>query len=256
MVAGGAPQRREPEPDVENPLEKNREAIEAGRELFAVSCGVCHGPTGQGGRGPKLAGGNPVRRASNRRLFDSIRKGVPGTEMAPNNLPDEKIWQIVSFLRDLNAVAFDTEAPGDGAAGKALFYGKARCSECHMIRGQGGVLGPDLANIGNIRSLARLREAVLEPDRVVEPGYRTVRVLLADGRKLEGVAFNSSNYTLEMIDREGKLHLLERRDWRAVEWPEGSMMPKPALSPKELEDLLAFLSRQSTGSAPRRRRAE
>ncbi len=258
-VLWGAPQRRDREPDIDNPLDKNRAAVAAGRELFASSCGGCHGPTGQGGRGPNLADGRLVRRASNRRLFDSIRKGVPGSEMPPYNLPDEKIWQLVTFLRDLSAAAFDTEVPGDAAAGKALFFGKARCGECHMIRGQGGLLGPDLANIANLRSVEKLREAILEPGKVVDPGFRWVRVTLADGRTVEGAARNASNYAIQMIDRSGQLHLLERRQWRDVQWPEGTLMPAnygKTLSAAELQDLLAFLSRQSTGSAAQRRRTE
>jgi putative heme-binding domain-containing protein len=126
-----------------------------------------------------------------------------------------------------------------------------------MIRGQGGLLGPDLANIGNQRSPAKLREAVLEPGKLVEPGFRTVRVVLADGGTLAGVARNSSNYELQVVDRQERLHLLERREWREVQWPEGSLMPndyRKKLSAQELQDLLAFLSRQSTGAPARRGR--
>lgn len=47
VVAWDVPQRRDREPDLDNPLEKNRAAIEPGRELFASSCGGCHGPAGQ-----------------------------------------------------------------------------------------------------------------------------------------------------------------------------------------------------------------
>ncbi len=251
--------QRPREEDIKNPLEKDRAAIAAGGELFVPACGGCHGPIAKGGRGPNLGDGGPVRGATNRRLFDAIRKGVPGTEMPPYDLPDDKIWQLISFLRDINATAFDTEIPGDAAAGKALFFGKARCSECHMLRGQGGLLGPDLANIGNLRSVRKLKEAILEPSKVVEPGYRAVRVVLADGRGVEGVARNSSNYALQIIDRQGRLHLLERRQWREVQFPEGSLMPNDyskTLSLKELDDLMAFLGRQSTGAPARRRRVE
>jgi len=257
-VLCAAPQRPEQEPDTENPLEKSRAAIVAGREQFASFCGGCHGPTAQGGRGPSLGGGR-LRGARNRRLFDAIRKGIPGTEMPPYDLPDEKVWQFVAFIRDLNAAAVDTEVAGDPAAGKALFFGKARCSDCHMIRGQGGLLGPDLANIGNTRSLHKLREAVVTPSQLVEPGYRTARVALADGRTVEGAVRNASNWAIQMVDREGRLHLLERRQWREVQWPEGSLMPNDyakSLSAAELQDMLAFLSRQSTGAPARRRSGE
>ncbi len=38
---------------------------------------------------------------------------------------------------------------GDPGRGQKLFFGeKARCSQCHAIRGQGGKIGPDLATLG------------------------------------------------------------------------------------------------------------
>ena len=38
---------------------------------------------------------------------------------------------------------------GDPARGQTLFFGdQARCSQCHIFRGQGGKVGPDLTGIG------------------------------------------------------------------------------------------------------------
>ncbi|MBI3665257.1 MAG: c-type cytochrome [Acidobacteria bacterium] len=250
-----APLFPQKEEDVKNPLEKDRAAMAAGKKLFAEACGTCHGTTGHGGRGPNLADGKIVQPAKNKQLFDSIRKGVAGTEMPPCSLEDEKIWQLVAFLRDMTANAFETEVPGDAAAGKALFFGKARCAECHMIRGQGGLMGPDLANIGLTRSVEKLREAILQPDAEVDPSFRGVTVVTVDGRKIEGVARNYSNYSIQVVDREGRLHLLERREWRELDWHKKSLMPDnyaQTLSSTEVQDLLAFLSRQSTGSVRRK----
>src|SRR5437016_5527430 len=64
---------------------------EAGQELFAGACAACHGPNGEGGHGPGLADGRRVRRLSDEQLFDSIKQGVPGTDMPPCALPDEQI---------------------------------------------------------------------------------------------------------------------------------------------------------------------
>lgn len=250
VLLSGAPQGRPRQDDLPNPLGQDAVAIAEGKRLFADACGVCHGPTGQGGRGPNLADGGEIRRATNRRLYDTIRKGLAGTEMAPSSLDDTALWQIISFLRDLNASAFESQVAGDAAAGKALFFGKGRCSECHMIRGQGGFLGPDLANIGLARSLGKLREAILDPSAAIDPAYRGVTVVTAAG-KIEGVARNHSNYSLQVIDAQGKLHLLARADWQKVEWHEKSLMPRVSLAPAEFDNLLAFLSRQSTGSVDR-----
>ena len=138
-----AQQRRNREREFKNSLNGQPEAIDAGRKLFAGACGVCHGPNGEGGRGPNLTTGRETRRLDDRGLFDSIRKGVPGTDMPPSNLPEDKLWQVVAFVRALSAPAFESRVPGDVEAGGALFFGKAGCSECHAILGRGGRLGPD-----------------------------------------------------------------------------------------------------------------
>ena len=73
--------------------------------------------------------------------------------MPPLNLPEEHIWEIVTYVRALNAPAFESKVPGDAAAGDALFWGKAGCAG-HSIRGRGGFLGLDLSTIGLTRTVA------------------------------------------------------------------------------------------------------
>src|ERR1700704_5152559 len=47
-----------------------------------------------------------------------------------------------------------------GCHGRAFFTGAGKCSGCHMIRGQGGVLGPDLSSIGAQLNLKKLQETL------------------------------------------------------------------------------------------------
>src|SRR2546425_6278589 len=139
-------------------------SVEAGRELFAGACSACHGPNGEGGHGPSLVNGWQVRRASDQELFYSIRRGVPGTDMPPSPLPDEKIWQVAAFVRSLSMPTIESGVKGDVSAGREIFFNKGRCAACHMIRGKGGFPGPDLSNIGVTRTLRQLRQALLEPN--------------------------------------------------------------------------------------------
>src|SRR6266700_4626124 len=88
-------------------------AVEAGRELFAGACSACHGPNGEGGHGPSLVDGWQVRRASDQALFDSIKAGVPGTDMPPSPLPDEKIRLLATFVRSLSRPAIASDVNGD-----------------------------------------------------------------------------------------------------------------------------------------------
>lgn len=225
--------------------------VAAGRELFAQVCSGCHGLHGGGGSGPSLLQGRQVqqqRRLTDQELFDLIKKGVPGTMMPPFPLPDEKIWQLAAFVRSLNQPAIESPVSGDRQAGQAIFSGKGACSSCHMIGGEGGFLGPDLSNIGIRRTLSQLREALLEPNVQVTKGFQGVTVTSPDGRKIKGVAKNYDNYSIQILDVEGKLHLLRRKDPQKVLFHESSWMPDDyarRLSTEEIEDLMTFLSRQS-----------
>ena len=226
----------------------NPEAIKAGGQLYLTVCSGCHGPSGEGGRGPSLVRGNRVRKVSNVKLFAAIQKGVPGTDMPPFPFPDEPIWQLVAFTRSLVASAYETDVPGDPAAGETVFFGKGECSRCHMIRGTGGFLGPDLTVAGVSNTIAQLREAFLDPNRRTTGGYRSVNAEMATGEKISGVARNNSNYSIQIIDKDGQLHLLTKQNLHSIEFPRKSWMPDDyddRLSEEEVQNVLAFLSRQA-----------
>ena len=231
----------------------NPVAIKAGAELYATVCSGCHGPSGEGGRGPSLVRGNRVRQVSDVKLFASIQAGVPGTDMPPFPFPDEQIWQLVAFTRSLVASAYESDVPGDAGAGETVFFGKGGCTNCHMICGKGGFLGPDLTVAGVTNTIAQLREAFVDPNRRTSDGYRVVTVETAEGKKISGIARNNSNYSIQMIDKEGKLHLLAKQDLRSIEFPQKSWMPDDyadRLSEEEVQNVLAFLSRQAAHHLP------
>jgi len=219
-------------------------SIAAGGEIYRGSCSGCHGAAGEGSQGPSLLSGR-VGRLSDQTLFNSIRNGLPGTSMPEFPLPTESVWRIAAFVRFLSAPAVQANAAGDASRGESLFFGQAKCSGCHMILGRGGHPGPDLSNIGALRTLRQLRESVLTPSARVEPGYRTVRASLADGRILQGVARNYNNYSMQILDSQGQLYLLSRDAVKEFELSDDSLMP-PLANPGDLTDLIAFLARQTT----------
>lgn len=231
-----------------SPLEGKPEAVEAGGQLFRAACSGCHGATGGGGRGPNIRDGRLVRRMSSAQLFDSIKTGVPGTDMPAFPIADEKIWAVVAFVRSLSAPAIEANVPGDESAGDAIFFGKGGCSGCHTIRGRGGFLGPDLSNAGMQRSIGQLRESVLDPSARLTEGFEGVDVVMKSGTRISGVAKNYTNYAIQVLDRNGEMHLLDKKDVQEITLHRKSLMPgdySTRLSPGELQDLLAYLSRQA-----------
>jgi cytochrome c oxidase cbb3-type subunit III len=231
-----------------NPAIGDPVAIAAGKTLFATSCAGCHGPGGEGGRGPNLHTRGAWHPLDEDGLFQTIRDGIPGADMPPLKLPEPQLWQIVAFVRSLTMPAFEAPPFGNVQAGEALFWNKGQCGGCHRVRGKGGLMGPDLTNIGSQRSLEKLREAVLDPDADGFRGYLGVTATLKDGRSVRGVARNRTNYTVQLLDEQGKVHLLRTADLRDLRFSDHSPMPrdyKQKLSAQEITDLIAYLSRQS-----------
>lgn len=250
-------QDKPPEKKITNPFGKDKAAVEAGRTQFSSGCAVCHGPTGQGGRGSRLADIERVRKMPDARMFEVIREGVAGTQMPPSSLSDSQIWQLVSFIRSLNLSAVEQDVPGDVAAGELLFFASGQCSECHMIRGRGGLMGPDLSNVGARRSVDKLRKSIETPDALIEPGYAKVEAITLSGQRITGAAKNNSNHSIQILDAQGKFHFLLKKDLRSLTHYKRSLMPTPSLSEVEKQNLLAFLSRQSLETpAERARRIE
>lgn len=236
------------EDETKNPVAGNLEAIESGRQLYLGSCSGCHGPNAEGGRGPRIAQNADIRGASDKRLFNSIKNGIRGSDMPSSTHPDDKIWQLAAFVKSVNAPAYEARLPGSADSGRALYQGKGGCTGCHAIRGEGGVLGPDLSNAGMGRSAAQLREAILKPSEKPTEGYRGVTVKTRKGQSIKGVAKDNTNYAISVMDSSGRVHLLDKIELTEVVFSKKSLMPEDygqRFSRQEIDDLIAFLARQA-----------
>ena len=221
--------------------------IEVGRGMFRIYCAACHGIQARGGLGPDLTRGVYNSGDKDSDLVRTISQGVPGTEMTgfEGTLSAESIHRIVAFIRSVSRP--DSAAPqvGDPARGEALFWGKGSCGQCHTVNAKGARFGPDLSRVGRQRSYAYLREAILDPDRDITEGYRTLTVVLPDGRKITGLERGLDNFTAQLTDASGKFYSFDKSQVRSVRLEMHSLMPGnygTLLTPAEIDDLLAYLS--------------
>ena len=234
-------------------LRPNPEEARAGREIYNRSCTMCHGLDGEvGDRAPALAAQRRYLRSSRADLFDAIKNGIKGTNMPAAALADGDVNKLIAYIHSLRATAADVEVAGHPADGETVFHGKGNCAQCHMIRGRGGLLGPDLSNIAAERKLEDLRAALTVARPVPPRGFQPVTITTTAGERVEGVAKNENNFSIQVLGRDGRLHLLTRDEIKEIRHGETSYMPSDVdrrLSKDEFQDLLAFLAKQSRRSS-------
>lgn len=230
-----------------NPFTGQKQAIEAGEHTFKQACAACHGPEAEGGRGPNLAENGDLQTMTDDRLFHIIQEGIAGTGMPPSNLPNDATWQVAAFIRTLNDPISENPVAGDAEAGRKLYYGSAHCSDCHAIRGFGGVLGSDLTNVGARMTAKQLRQSIVNPDATPHVGFEPVTVIKRNGTEIKGVARNNSNYSIQVIDTQGHLHMFDKSDLKQISFDDKSFMPdnyRQTLGPDGVNNIMAFLAQQ------------
>jgi len=248
--------------DDRNPLAGDPKAAKAGEYEFRINCALCHGLGARGGgRGPDLTRAQKKHTHSDAEMFQIISSGIPGTAMPANGtngqgvgMTDREIWQIIAYIRSLEVKA-PAKALGNAARGKDLFYGDANCSLCHMVEGKGGRLGPELTSIGGSRTREAIIESVRNPSRRLAWGlteatkefpqeYESVTLVTGDGKQIKGVTLNEDSFTVQVMDQDEKVYLLEKDKLRSFQKSRESLMPKynpDVLSDKGLEDIVAYL---------------
>ena len=105
-IGDGAWRNRVPERDRMrvNPFDSDQRAIAAGAKLFRQNCASCHGDEGVGRDKKPNLHSDRVRGASAGELQwlltnGSMKNGMPSW----SRLPEQQRWQIVTYLKSLDA---------------------------------------------------------------------------------------------------------------------------------------------------------
>jgi putative heme-binding domain-containing protein len=127
--------------------------------------------------------------------------------------------------------------------GKKIFMGKGGCSECHMVHGIGGFLGPDLSDYGANHSGDDIREMILSADKrpATHKGFAQAT---KNGQKISGVVRNEDNFSLQLQAMDGTFHMLEKSSLSELTFDSAPVMPNDydsKLSKSELQQLVGYL---------------
>jgi putative heme-binding domain-containing protein len=235
-------------------------AAQPAADLYRTHCAGCHGPNGEGSRGPALKVAALDRASDVDSLVSLLRRGVPGTEMPAtpvSTVNDTQLRALAAYV-----LAFRTTAPaaptGPAGRGAELFRDKGKCLDCHRLNGEGKPLGPDLSNIGQQRDTNWLRRAITDPQADIYDsfqGYRWtismpdnylfVEAVTKSGERISGSRMNEDPFSIQIRDSAGAIRSLLKSELAELKKQWGkSPMPsyKDVFSAAELNDLVAYLA--------------
>ena len=135
---------------------------------------------------------------------------------------------------------------GDAKHGANVFRSaRFACRSCHRVGDSGAELGPDLSNVGGLRTAAQIVESLLWPSRQVDPAFASTMVLTVDGVAYNGFLRHEDDETLRLFDVASQREVeLPQANVEACQ-PAGSIMPENlagGMTSSELVDLIAFLT--------------
>jgi putative membrane-bound dehydrogenase-like protein len=129
---------------------------------------------------------------------------------------------------------------GSAAEGKRIFT--QTCAVCHIFRGFGADVGPDISDV-RIKSAEMLLSDILDPNGTVEPRWESYSLTTKSGGAFVGVVASESNEAIVLKGISGKETVL-RKEVAAFEPMGRSLMPEgfeSTLTEKSMADLLAYL---------------
>jgi len=136
--------------------------------------------------------------------------------------------------------------------GRSFLRGKkiseALCSGCHLFKGQGGAIGPDLTSVGGKYKYDALLVEVMEPSRVISEQHASHVLVLKDGTTLVGREIGGDDKTIRMAvnpKNPDEVREVARADVLTRTQSKTSMMPTnllDVLNEEEILDLLMYLA--------------
>ncbi|MDP1587365.1 MAG: c-type cytochrome, partial [Prosthecobacter sp.] len=127
---------------------------------------------------------------------------------------------------------------------------KMNCAACHQIKGQGGLIGPQLDGIG-ARGAGRLCEDILDPNRNVDAHFHLHALTMKDNSTFAGFLKAELGQIHLLADATGKEHRVAKTDIQKTEVTPISLMPPTfgqTLNEATFNDLLGYLMNEKVGN--------
>ncbi len=169
---------------------------------------------------------------SNRK--DEIRKAANELFPSPKSLGKEPVPPLAELVT----------RNGDAGSGEKLFKTTGTCANCHQVRGQGKVVGPDLTEIGSKLTREAMYVSILDPSAGISHNFESYSALLESGQVIVGLMVSQTDDKVTLKDAQGIERVMPKSEIEQLKKQDKSLMPEnliEALSTKDLVDVVEYM---------------
>ncbi len=173
-----------------------------------------------------------------RSLYDTLGARFVNVYGPVKSIGADREQQMTKYKKLLTPAAL---AKADASRGRAVF--KKVCASCHLLYGDGGLVGPDLTG-SNRANLDYILLNSVDPSYDVPEGYKMVTVATIDGRLINGVIAEEDGARLVLKTAEQPRVVIAKEDIEDRRNSDKSIMPDGQLDemkPQEVIDLIKYL---------------
>lgn len=181
-----------------------------------------------------------LNKLSGDEIVKSANRGLVGGITPPKG--PGRNWKLEEAL-----MAIDTaKGKRDFEQGKAMFAASL-CKSCHQVKGEGGISGPDLTQLGTRFSNKDMLEAIISPSKAISDQYGSTVFFLKKGGSVLGrlIRQDNTNYYISQnpFDASVVRTIAKTNVARTRVSDVSPMLPGMinGLNPEELNDLIAYL---------------
>jgi putative heme-binding domain-containing protein len=128
---------------------------------------------------------------------------------------------------------------GDAAKGQASFA--PLCGICHQVNGVGIDFGPNLSDVGSRKSRELIAEAILEPSKVIEPGFEAVMIKLESDETAMGMVAAETDTEVTIKAMGGAKTTFKKADIVSRTKQPLSLMPVGLYRARSTDDLVNII---------------
>ncbi len=201
---------------------------------------LANAPEGKRADYDKMSGGDLLAKSGND-LAQSVYPKGPG-----------KRWEVATAL----PVVDDAHLTGRNFQQGKDMYNAITCGRCHVMRGEGGNIGPDLTQLATRFSTKDILESIIEPNKVISDQYAASQITLKNGESIVGRITNEDKTSFTVSQNPFAPDMVvkvPKKDVAANKYASMSIMLPGlinSLNEEELKDLIAYLKSGGNEKSP------